>query len=374
MSASGFTAALPRGRAAPLFTWIRRRLFPDIPSIVATAVAAALLAAVLPPVIRWALIDATFVGNEPADCRSGGACWVFVKVHLGQFIYGFYPPPERWRIDVAMALLMPSIAAVVLLLRRSRLTASFGVLIAYALAGFCLFAGGVAGLALVSTDQWGGLVVTGMLAVLGMAVSLPVGTTLAIGRRARNPILRAACSIFVEVFRGVPLIAILFMAVVMVPLLVPGGTGASLFLRVAIGICIYASAYMAEVVRGGLRAIAPGQSEAANALGLGRRQTLRLVVLPQALALSLPGIVNTFIALVKDTTLVLIIGVFDLLGIVQVAVTDPKWLKVVWEGYAFAGAVYFVICFTLSQSSQYLERRLRRGHAVAQGRRRAAPA
>jgi general L-amino acid transport system permease protein len=226
-----------------------------------------------------------------------------------------------------------------------------------------LFYGGLFGLSVVETHQWGGLMLTLVLALVGMVLSLPLGILLALGRRSQMPVVRAACVTYIELWRGVPLITVLFMASVMLPLFLPEGATLDKLLRAMIGIVLFQASYMAEVVRGGLQAIPKGQYEAAEALGLGYWQGIGLIILPQALKLVIPGIVNTFIALFKDTTLVLIIGLFDLLGIVQQAFADPNWLGYSVEGYLFAGLIYWAFCFSISRYSQALERELHRGHA-----------
>jgi general L-amino acid transport system permease protein len=227
-----------------------------------------------------------------------------------------------------------------------------------------LFYGGLFGLTVVPTHQWGGLMLTLVLAVVGIVLSLPFGILLALGRRSRMPVIRAASLTYIEIWRGVPLITVLFMASVMLPLFFPGGIALDKLVRAMMGIVLFQSAYMAEVVRGGLQAIPKGQYEAAEALGLGYWRSMRLIVLPQALKLVIPGIVNTFIALFKDTTLVLIIGLFDLLGIVQQSFADPKWLGYSVEGYLFAGLVYWMFCFGMSRYSQTLERELTHGKST----------
>jgi general L-amino acid transport system permease protein len=238
------------------------------------------------------------------------------------------------------------------------LTLVFG----YPVLAYVLFYGGWFGLTVVETHRWGGLMLTLVLAVVGMVLSLPLGILLALGRRSQMPVVRAACVTYIELWRGVPLITVLFMASVMLPLFLPEGVTLDKLLRAMIGIVLFQAAYMAEVVRGGLQAIPKGQYEAAEALGLDYWQGMGLIILPQALKLVIPGIVNTFIALFKDTTLVLIIGLFDLLGIVQQAFADPKWLGYSVEGYLFAGLVYWAFCFSMSRYSQALERELHRGH------------
>jgi len=232
---------------------------------------------------------------------------------------------------------------------------------AFPLVAYILLAGGMLGLPHVSTDDWGGLMLTLVIAYVGIAAALPLGTLLALGRRSRMPIVRLLSVAFIELWRGVPLISVLFMASVMLPMFMPEGTTIDKLLRALIGIVLFQSAYMAEVVRGGLAAIPRGQYEAAAALGLGYWKMMSLIVLPQALKIVIPGIVNTFIALFKDTTLVLIIGLLDILATVQTTIRDPSWGSVATEGYLFGAAVFFVFCFGMSRYSQALERKLDTG-------------
>ena len=235
------------------------------------------------------------------------------------------------------------------------------LLVIFPVIGFFLLYGGF-GLAVVETRLWGGLMLTLVITVVGIVGAFPLGVLLALGRRSDMPAIRAICIAFIELWRGVPLITVLFTASVMLPLFLPEGVALDKLLRALIGVMLFAAAYMAEVVRGGLQAIPKGQYEAAAALGLGYWQTMAFIILPQALGHVIPGIVNTLIGLFKDTTLVLIIGLFDFLGIIQAALTDPKWLGFAVEGYVFAGAVFWCFCFTLSRISLRFERRLAAGH------------
>jgi general L-amino acid transport system permease protein len=220
------------------------------------------------------------------------------------------------------------------------------------------------GLEPVETPLWGGLLVTLVVAIVGIVASLPIGIVLALGRRSRMPVVRILSITLIEFVRGVPLITVLFMASVMLPVFLPPGVTFDKLLRALIGVAIFSSAYMAEVIRGGLQAIGRGQYEGAQAIGLGYWQMMRLVVLPQALRIVIPGIVNSFISLFKDTSLVLIIGIFDLLGIVQLGFSDANWAgpNIPATGYAFAALVFWLFCFGMSRYSIYTERRLHTGH------------
>jgi general L-amino acid transport system permease protein len=267
-------------------------------------------------------------------------------------MYGFYPVAERWRVNLigTLATIFVFYLFTSAPLKRKVIASSLLLI-----SGFLLLKGGVFGLMPIETTQWGGLFLTLVLALTGTLVSLPLGILLALGRRSPLPVVRTLAATFVEVVRGVPLITVLFLASVMLPIILPPGTHFDKLLRALIGITMFAAAYMAEVVRGGLEAIPKGQYEASHALGLSKVQTLALVILPQALRKVVPAIVNTWIGLFKDTTLVLIIGMFDLLGMVQAASTDPGWLGTSLEGYVFAGAIYWAFCFGLSRLSRRLE-------------------
>lgn len=342
---------------AAIVRWCRTRLFPTPGNTVLTVLLAAGLVWALAPVLRWALIDADWSGAARADCAGEGACWVFVAVRIEQFLYGFYPEAQRWRVDAAALLLVAGLAPLFVARAGRALMPRIGVAFAALVACGLLLAGGILGLPFVPTRLWGGLMLTLVVAVTGIAASFPLGVLLALGRQSSLPVLRGLCVAFIELWRGVPLITVLFMASVMLPLFLPAGAEVDKLVRALIGVALFASAYMAEVVRGGLQAIPDGQYEASEALGFGYWRTMWLVVLPQALRHVVPGIVNTFIGLFKDTTLVLIIGLFDLLGIVQAALTDPEWLGFALEGYVFAGVVFWAFCYTMSRLSLRFERR-----------------
>jgi general L-amino acid transport system permease protein len=334
---------------------IRRRRPARAPAAVALSLAGT--AVLLLPILaglRWGVVDARFAGSCTA---ARGACWPFVTAHLGQFLYGYYPEAERWRVDLGI-LLLAGWCMLVLLPRTPRRPVVFAsFILLYPLVWWGLLRGG-GGLAQVDESAWGGLFVTLLIAIGAMVLSLPGGALLAIGRASGLPLIRMTCIAAIEFFRGVPLIAILFMAAFLLPFVIPQDIPASLLARVLIANALYASAYMSEVVRGGLQAIPTGQQDAARSLGLRRQQIWSLVLLPQVFRIALPAIVSTFVSLLKDTSLVVIVGVFDLLGIVQVAATDPKWLGYSAEGYAFAGTLYAVMCIGLLRAGAWLETRM----------------
>lgn len=348
----------PPIRRVTLLDWLRQNLFGSPVDSVITVLILWLLWETLVPFVGWAFIEARWTGTTRGNCSgTSGACWPFVNARIGQFLYGFYPVAERWRVDLAVVLM--TLAALPLFLSRvphRGVVCSVALPVAFVLA-FLLFSGGAFGLVRVETARWGGLMLTLVVAVTGIVASFPLGILLALARRSEMPAIRILAVIFIEFWRGVPLVTVLFMASVMLPLFLPEGVNFDKLLRALIGIALFAGAYTAEVVRGGLQAIPRGQYEAAAALGLGYWRTMGLIVLPQALRHVIPGIVNSFIALFKDTTLVLIIGLFDFLGIIQSALTDSQWLGLALEGYVFAAAVYWVFCFGMSQMSARIERR-----------------
>lgn len=458
--------------------WLRKNLFSSFGNILLTFLGCYLLYKTIPPFLNWAILDAAWFGNgreaciTPPGAEKLGACWVFIKVRLGMFMYGFYPEAERWRIQFTLMLMffgalpvlwqeirqMPAawrqraaalnalggalllaalfgigpglaagglLAAPFLLSRLAReairrgaasghpvraqwfcaglpmVTGAAACLVAqtlwgpetaqplfwaglvagllllllnttaiavwslgtlmtlYPVAAYVLFLGGGFGLARVETDLWGGMFLTLVVAGVGIAASLPIGILLALGRRSRLPVIKTLCVCFIEFIRGVPLISVLFMASVMLPLFLPDGVHFNKLLRALIGVALFYAAYMAEVVRGGLQAIGKDQFEAADAIGLTYWQTMRLVILPQALRTVIPGITNTFIGLFKDTTLVAVIGLLDMLGIVKTALADTDWLGFSKEAYVFAALSFWVFCFAISRYSTFLEKKLR---------------
>jgi len=341
--------------------WLRDNLFDGPANTVLTLAGLAFLWFTLAPFVQWALIDADWLGDSRMDCDSGGACWVFIGSRLQQFIYGFYPDSELWRVNLFFVQLAVVIVWVLWDRMPARQWGALWFLTGFPLSSWWLLYGGP-GFSVVETHYWGGLMLTLVLALVGMVFALPAGIVLALGRRSDMPLIRALSVVFIEVWRGVPLITILFMASVMLPLFVPEEIDLNKLVRAMIGIILFEAALLAEVIRGGMQAIPKGQYEAAAAIGLGYWRGMGLVVMPQVLKICIPGIVNTFVALFKDTSLVLIIGLFDLLAIVQAGLNDPKWLGFSSEGYLFAGFVFWAFCFGMSRYSLALERKLDTGH------------
>jgi general L-amino acid transport system permease protein len=352
----------PPAMSVGAMAWLRANLFSGWFNTLLTLFALYLLWLLVPPLIQWAFIDADWVGNSRADCTSGGACWVFVQQRFGQFMYGFYPEELRWRVDLTLWLAVIGAAPLFVPKMPQKIKYAIGFLLIYPVLAYWLLHGGFAGLSVVPTSRWGGLMLTLVIAAVGIAGALPLGILLALGRRSDMPAIRVICVTFIEFWRGVPLITVLFMSSVMLPLFLPEGMSFDKLVRALIGVIMFQSAYIAEVVRGGLQAIPKGQYEAAAAMGLGYWRMMGLVILPQALKLVIPGIVNTFIALFKDTSLVIIIGLFDLLNSIKQATTDPAWLGMATEGYVFAALIFWIFCFGMSRYSLHLERKLDTGH------------
>jgi general L-amino acid transport system permease protein len=356
----------PELRPARGLGFAREHLFNSPANAALTMATAVLIAFVLWPAVRFLLIDAVWDGASRVDClpqtagHEVGACWPFIRAKFRQLIYGFYPESEQWRVNLTYALGLILLAP--LLIPRAPYKGVNAILFfgVFPLVAFFFLVGGVFGLTYVETRFWGGLLVTLVITFTGIIGSLPLGVFLALGRRSRLPLVRASSIAFIELWRGVPLITVLFFATYMVPFFLPTDWKIDGLLRVLIGVVLFSAAYMAEVVRGGLQAIPRGQFEAAMALGLGYWRMMGLVVLPQALRLVIPGIVSSFISLFKDTSLVLIVAIFDLLGQMRAAFSDPSWATPVtlFTGFAFAGMIYFSIGFAMSRYALFMERRL----------------
>ncbi len=354
----------PVGLLAGPIAWGRRHLFSSPLNALLTLLCLWLLWAVLPSLTDWALLKATWTGT-PEECRAaGGACWAFVTTKYRQILFGLYPGDQQWRALAAVVLFIALIlwSANPKSWRRSLLPLWLACLAVVSV----LMWGGLFGLTFVPNDQWGGLPLTLILSVAGIVLSFPLAVLLAMGRRSRLPAVRAWCVIYIEIWRGVPLVSVLFMASIMFPLFLPEGFTIDKLLRAQLGIILFTAAYLAESVRGGLQAIPKGQYEAADSLGLSYWQKMRLIILPQALRLVIPPLVGQFITTFKDTSLVVIIGLYDLLTSTRVALSsDPQWRGFFIEGYVATAILYFVFTFFMSRYSLYLERRLAAGQRRA---------
>jgi general L-amino acid transport system permease protein len=360
----------PPAKMTGVLGWLRANLLSTPFNIGATVVVVLLLAWIIPELVKFFVIDAVWSGSDRDAClesvqhREIGACWPFVWERLPYFIYGSYPIPERWRVDVFFIMLAFGIGWFLWLNAPRRELAAIYFFVVLPISSFILLAGWSAiGLRPVDTVLWGGVLVTIVVAAVGIVISLPLGILLALGRRSRMPVVRSLSVIFIEFVRGVPLVTVLFMAGVMLPLFMPEQLSPDKLVRALVGIALFASAYMAEVVRAGLQAIPKGQYEGAMAVGLRYSQMVRLIILPQALKVTIPNIVNTYIGLFKDTTLVFIVGIFDLLRTIEVARIDPKWATPVTSttGYAVAAIFYLVFCYGMSRYARAMEARLAKG-------------
>ena len=351
-------------RMSGLAPWLRRNLFSSVPNALLSVLMLVALIWAAKAGIAWAVIHAVTAANADAcqAARGLGACWGVVHEKARFILLGRYPQIEHWRPELATFLLLSLVVA-----SCSRwfwkpwLVLLWGVVLA---AFFTLMGGGSFGLSKVPTDQWGGLPLTVMLTVISMTLAFPIAVAVALGRRSNMPAIKTLCVIYVELIRGVPLISVLFMASFMFPLFMPIGKSPDVLVRVVIGITLFAAAYMAEIIRGGLQALPNGQTEAAASLGLGYWQTQIKIVLPQALGTVVPSIMNNFISLFKDTSLVTIVSLYELTGALSLAVgSDPNWRPFKIEAYLFIAAIYFACCFSMSRYSLWIERQLAVGKA-----------
>lgn len=356
----------PPGNLIGPLAWMRDNLFSSPGNVALTVIAALIAYLTIPGFINFLLIDAVWTGADREACiaKNGvtpGACWAFVAERLNFFIYGFYPIEERWRIDVFFVLGAIGVAWMLWLKAPRRDIGLIYFLVVLPITSFFLLRGATwLGLPMVDTARWGGLMVTLVVAGVGIVASLPLGILLALGRRSKLPVVKFFSVLFIEFVRGVPLITVLFMANTMLPLFLPDDITVDKLLRALVGIGLFASAYMAEVVRAGLQALPKGQYEGAMAMGLGYWQMMRLIILPQALKVTIPNIVNTYIGLFKDTSLLLIVGIFDFLKAIETARIDPQWAAPTTSstGYAFAALVYFLFCYGMASYARSMERRL----------------
>jgi general L-amino acid transport system permease protein len=343
--------------------WARRNLFSSIGSTAVTLVCVAIIVAISAALLDFLVLSAAWSGTKLSDCAdTEGACYPFIRARFDQFIYGVYPQGERWRIDVALMLAAMLAVLIALPTLRRRPVATLALVVLWPVAAGILLRGGFAGLAGVEPARWGGLILTLFLAATAIAASVPMGIALALGRRSVKPVIRTLAVCWIEFWRGVPMLAVLFVAVSMFPLFMPSEIELDRLMRAMAAFVIVTGAFMAEAVRGGLQAVPPGQYQAAKALGLGYWRTTWLIVLPQALPIAMPSIVSIAILVFKETTLVIVVGVFCLLGMIQVAATSPEWIseQAILTGYALAAAVYWVFCFTLSRIGLGLEASLAR--------------
>ena len=352
--------------------WLRMNLFSNWVNSLVSIFVLYILIQFIPWILNWTIFAADFKYNfngeeiidrtmcsRVLDPENGGACWAIIYVRFYQFMYGFYPREEVWRVNLSYMMLV--VAVVPLLFDKFPFRKHFlKFTYVFPVIAFFLLNGGL-GLESVSTNKWGGLLVTLVLGCTGIALAFPLGIVLALGRRSNLPVISMMCTLFIEFIRGVPLITLLFFGMVMLPLFLPEGVNMDGLARVLVAVTLFQSAYMAEVIRGGLQAIPQGQYEAARSIGLSYWQMNMKIVLPQAIRISIPSIVNTSIGLFKDTTLVIIVGLLDLLGIGRGALADTTWLGLAYEVYFFVSLVFFIFTFAMSRYSLYLEKKLKTG-------------
>jgi len=339
--------------------WARANLFNNVFNSILTLIVLYVLWQVIPPFIRWAFIDSHWISTGEACKGSEGACWSVIPANIRFILFGFFPYEMQWRPLLAMILLVG-----LLFYSRDRRHWKKSLLYAW-LAGLfimgLLMKGGILGLASVESTQWGGLPLTLLLSVFGLAAAYPLGVVLALGRQSQMPAIKTLCIVYIEMIRGVPLITLLFMSSIVFPLFLPEGVTVNVILRAQVAIIMFTAAYIAEVVRGGLQGMATGQYEAADSLGLNYYQTMRLVILPQALKIVIPPTVSQLISALKDTSLVVIIALYDLLKTTQSVLSDPNWMAFSSELYLFVALIYFGCCYFMSSYSRRLEKELDTG-------------
>jgi len=348
----------PRTRVGAL-GWVRDNLFNTWYNSLLTLATVALLAKLAPPLFKWAFVDSLWFSSAEACHDVDGACWSIIPANIRFIIFGFFPQDQQWRPLLAMILLL---ALVFYSKDRRHWTKVLAWLWPVGLAVMgTLMHGGIFGLSVVETNQWSGLPLTLMLALFGMFAAYPLGVVLALGRRSRMPAIKSLCVVYIEMIRGVPLISLLFMSSVMFPLFLPEGITFDKVLRAQVAIIMFTAAYIAEVVRGGLQAMPKGQYEAAESLGLPYNLTMRLIILPQALKIVIPPSVGILISAFKDTSLVVIIALYDVLKTTKVTLSNPKWAGFSTEAYVFLAVLYFVCCYAMSSYSRKLEKALHTG-------------
>ena len=339
--------------------WLRGNLFNSWFNSLLTIAVLLLLWQIVPPFFSWAFIDS--VWNTPAEaCRDiEGACWSIIPRNISFIIFGFFPDGDQWRPGLAMALML---GLVIFSRNRKHWKKSLGVYwtIGLIVMGTLMY-GGVFGMQVVETARWSGLPLTFMLALFGMVAAYPLGVFLALGRQSSMPAIKTLCVVYIEMIRGVPLISLLFMSSVMFPLFLPEGVTIDKVLRAQVAIILFTAAYIAEVVRGGLQAMPRGQFEAANSIGLNYNQTMRLIILPQALKIVIPPSVGILLSAFKDTSLVVIIALYDVLKTTKVTLSNPKWTGYSTEAYIFLAVLYFICCYAMSNYSRKLEKELHTG-------------
>lgn len=356
----------PASEVGPIH-WLRENLFDGVVNSILTVVSIMAIVLIIPPLFDWVFVKGVWNADSLGGCREviaaahgegvAGACWAVINERFNQFMFGFYPPELYWRPLLAFALM--GFAAVPVLFDHVPYR-KYGLMYSatFPIIAYFLIWGGL-GLEPVDSDQIGGFLLAIIIGVTGIVASLPIGIVLALGRQSSMFFIKTMCVVFIEFIRGVPLITLLFVASSLLNYFLPPGTNFDLIMRVVIMVTFFASAYMAEVIRGGLAALPQGQYEAASALGLNYWKSTRLIIMPQALKVSIPGIVNTFIGLFKDTTLVSVIGLLDPVGLLNPIRATAAWNGILWELYLFVAVFFWIFCFSMSRYSMYLEKKLK---------------
>ncbi len=340
--------------------WIRGNLFSSWFNSLLTIFVLIILWYTLIPFVRWAFIDSLWMSTSQECQGADGACWSFIPANLRFILFGFYPYEEQWRPFTAIVLLV-GLLVFSQYPRNWKKPLAYYWIVGLVVMGV-LLKGGIFGLKSIESTQWGGLPLTLLLSVFGLTAAYPLGIFLALGRQSEMPAIKSICVIYIELIRGVPLISLLFMSSVVFPLFLPEGVSINSILRAQVAIILFTAAYIAEVVRGGLQGMNKGQFEAADSLGLNYYQTMRLIILPQALKIVIPPSVSILISAFKDTSLVVIIALYDLLKTTQSSLQDPRWMGFSAEAYIFIAIIYFICCFYLSNFSRKIERELDTGH------------
>lgn len=342
-----------------IVAWLRNNLFPNIANSIVTLIVVAALVYYIPQFIDWAFLSANFVGTTEAACVNDGACWVFVNAWSYQFFYGSYPEEELWRINLTIALLILVIIASFTLPKSIRMKASIAAWLLLPLVGIAILDGSWLGLKEVSTDLWGGFTLNVFMAAASIIVAFPFSFLWALGRRSEMPFIRSISIIFIEFFRGVPVLSLFFMGSVMLPLFFAEGTNVDKLIRVWLVLIFFMSGYMAEVFRGGFQAVPTGQYEAADSIGLSYWQKILLIILPQVIKISMPNILATFVMLFKNTTFLLIIGIPEVVQTLQTALSNSYWLGGhALEGYLFVFLVFWASCFSMSVLARRIEHKM----------------
>ncbi len=356
-------AKAPPAYAVGPLAWLKNNLFSSIPNSIATVLIVAILANLLPGLLDWLFFSANWSGETQAACTDDGACWVFISAWSQQLLYGSYPTEQIWRINLVLLILLAVVIGSYVVSKNIRDKFFIPLFLLLPFIGIAILHGSWLGLEVVTTDYWGGFSLNILLAAASIIIAFPLGFIWALGRRSQMPMARSISIVMIEFFRGVPVLALFFMGSVMLPLFFPEGTNVDKLVRVWIVLTLFMAGYMAEVFRGGFNAIPPGQYEAADALGLSYWQKTLLIILPQVIKISMPNILATFVMLFKNTSFLMIIGIFEILSTTQAALSNSYWLGGhAEEGYLFVALLFWTVCFGMSVVASSIERKLNTEH------------